>query len=99
MEVPPATGWIVLQIAVAGWAYGILCGLTPSTFYYQTTVSRRPAMNDFLTTFSSDHTLLWSLLIIGMVAVSAIGLHLFWTAVFWSVAALRGGPAKNPEDG
>ena len=56
-------------------------------------------MNDFLTTFSSNHTLLWALLIVGVIAASAIGLHLFWTAVFRSVAALRGGPAKNPKDG
>ncbi len=58
-----------------------------------------PTMNDFLTNFSSDHTLLWGLLIIGVVAASAVGLHLFWTAVLRSLAALRGRPAKNPEDG
>ncbi len=56
-------------------------------------------MNEFLTNFSSNHTLLWALLIVSVIAASAIGLHLFWTAVFRSVAALRGGPAKNPEDG
>ena len=56
-------------------------------------------MNDFLANFSSDHTLLWALLIIGVVAAAAIGLHLFWTAVFRSVAALRGGSAKDSEDG
>ena len=55
-------------------------------------------MNEFLTSYSSDHTLLWALLIIGVVAASAMGLHLFWTAVFRSVAALRGGPSKDPED-
>ena len=56
-------------------------------------------MNEFLTTYSSEHRLLWALLIIGVVAASAIGLHLFWTAVFRAAAVLRGGPAKNPEDG
>ena len=56
-------------------------------------------MNEFLTNFSSNHTLLWALLIIGVVAASAIGLHLFWTALFRSVAALRGGTAKPREDG
>ena len=56
-------------------------------------------MNEFLTNFSSDHTLLWALLIIGVVAASAIGLHLFWTALFRSVATLRRGTAKPPEDG
>ena len=80
-------------------AYGILCGLEPSTIYNQATMGRRRTMNDFLTNFSSDHTLLWALLIIGVIAASAIGLHLFWTAVFRSLAALRGGQAKNTEDG
>ena len=47
-------------------------------------------MNEFLTSYSSGHTLLWALLIIGVVASSAIGLHLFWTAVFRTVAFLRG---------
>ena len=80
-------------------AYGILSGLAPSTFYNQATMGRRLTMNDFLTNFSSDHTLLWALLIVGVIAASAIGLHLFWTAVFRSLAALRGGRAKNTEDG
>ena len=80
-------------------AYGILCGLAPSTFYSQAAMGRRLKMNDFLTNFSSDHTLLWALLIIGVIAASAIGLHLFWTAVFRSLAALRGRQAKNTEDG
>ena len=56
-------------------------------------------MNDFLTNFSSDHTLLWALLIIGVVGSSAVGLHLFWTAVFRSVAALRGITRKSPGNG
>ncbi|CUV01827.1 hypothetical protein MGWOODY_Clf1550 [hydrothermal vent metagenome] len=56
-------------------------------------------MNEFLTNYSSDHTLLWALLIIGVMAVSAVGLHLFWNAVFRLVAALRGGLTKTPEDG
>ena len=56
-------------------------------------------MNEFLTNFSSDHTLLWALLIVGVVGSSAIALHLFWTGVFRSVAALRGGLGKGPRDG
>jgi len=56
-------------------------------------------MNEFLTNYSSDHTLLWALLIIGVMADSAVGLHIFWTAVFRLVAALRGGLTKTPEDG
>ncbi len=55
-------------------------------------------MNDFLTSFSSDHTLLWALLIVGVIAASAIGLHLFWTTVFRSLAALRGRQVKRRED-
>ena len=55
-------------------------------------------MNEFLTDFSSNHTLLWALLIIGVIGASAIGLHLFWTAVFRSAAALRGGQGNNRED-
>jgi len=58
-----------------------------------------PKMNEFLTNYSSDHTLLWALLIIGVMAVSAVGLHLFWNAVFRLVATLRGGLTKTPEDG
>jgi uncharacterized membrane protein len=56
-------------------------------------------MNEFLTNFSSDHTLLWALLIIGVIASSAVALHLFWTAVFGLFDALRGKSAHNPEDG
>ncbi|MCH8298853.1 MAG: hypothetical protein IH873_12360 [Chloroflexi bacterium] len=54
-------------------------------------------MNEFLTSYSSGHTLLWALLIIGAVAAAAIGLHLFWTAVFRTVAVLRGMSRKGPE--
>ncbi|MDP7588729.1 MAG: hypothetical protein QGI76_12355 [Dehalococcoidia bacterium] len=56
-------------------------------------------MNEFLTNFSSDHTLLWALLIIGVIGSSAVGLHLFWTGVFKSVAALRSATGKGPRDG
>ncbi len=82
-----------------GSAHGILYGLTPSTFYYQATIARCSTMNEFLTSFSSDHTLLWALLIVGVIAASAIGLHLFWTTVFRSWAALRARPGKRREDG
>ena len=56
-------------------------------------------MNEFLTNLSSDHTLLWALSIIFLMAASAVGLHFFWTAVFRSVAALRGITRKSPRDG
>ncbi len=55
-------------------------------------------MNEFLTTYSSDHTLLWALMIIGVVATAAISLHLFWAGVFRSVAALLGHRSKTPKD-
>ena len=57
-----------------------------------------PKMNEFLTNYSSDHTLLWALLIIGVVAAVAISLHLFWSGVFQVVAALFGRRSKSPED-
>jgi hypothetical protein len=53
-------------------------------------------MNEFLANFSSDYTFLWAFLIIGVISSSAIVLHLFWTLVFRSVAALRGEPAEKP---
>ena len=55
-------------------------------------------MNEFLTNYSSDHTLLWALLIIGVVAAAAISLHLFWSGVFQAVAALVGRRSRSPED-
>ena len=58
----------------------------------------RPKINEFLTSYSSDHTLLWALLFIGVVAAAAISLHLFWTGVFQAVAALLGRRPKTPED-
>ena len=78
-----------------GSAHGILYGLTPSTFYYQAAIARCSTMNEFLTSFSSDHTLLWALLIVGVIAVSAIGLNLFWIMVFRSWAALRAWPGNR----
>ncbi len=55
-------------------------------------------MNEFLTSYSSDQTLLRALLIIGVVAAAAISLHLFWTGVFQAVAALLGHRSKTPGD-
>ncbi len=78
-----------------GSAHGILYRLTPSTFYYQAAIGRCSTMNEFLTSFSSDHTLLWALLIVGVIAASAIGLHLFWIMVFRSWAALRARPGNR----
>jgi hypothetical protein len=55
-------------------------------------------MNEFLTEFSADYTLLWALFIIGTMAVAALTLHVFWSIVLRSVASLRGGQRKRHED-
>jgi len=47
-------------------------------------------MNEFLINFSSDHTFLWALLIIGSISASAIVLHLFWIGIFQAIDLLRG---------
>ena len=85
-------------------AYVILYGQIGSTFlndeYRETTAGPRPCrpkMNEFLTSYSSGHTLLWALLIIGAVAVAAIGFHIFWTIVFRAVATLRRTPESRRE--
>ena len=58
----------------------------------------RLTMNEFFANFSSDYTLLWALLIVGLVGTAAIGLHFFWTAVFWVVSIVFGKPSKWPKD-
>ena len=55
-------------------------------------------MNEFLTSYSSDHTLLWALMIIGAVAAAAIAFHTFWTVVFRAVASLRGTLGQKLKD-
>ena len=55
-------------------------------------------MNEFLICYSSDHTLVWALFIIGAVATAAISFHIFWTVVFWTVASLRRTPGRRRED-
>ena len=55
-------------------------------------------MNEFLANYSSDHTLLWALLIIGDVAVAAISFHTFWTIVSRTVASLRAMPGRRHKD-
>lgn len=55
-------------------------------------------MNEFFTNFSSDYTLLWALLIVGLVGTAAIGLHFFWTAVFWVVSIVLGEQSKWRKD-
>jgi len=55
------------------------------------------ALTNFLTTFSGEYPILWALLIIGAVAVAAIGLHIFWTIVFRAVGTLRRTPQSRRE--
>ncbi len=56
-------------------------------------------MNEFLINFSSDHTFLWALLIIGSIGGSAIVLHLFWTGVFQVIDFLRGNRSNDAGGG
>jgi len=55
------------------------------------------ALASFLTTFSIEYPILWALLIIGVVAVAAIGLHIFWTIVSRTVGTLRRMPRSRRE--
>ena len=45
-------------------------------------------MNEFLTEFSTDYTLLWGLFIIATMATSAVSLHVFWSIVLRTIANL-----------
>ena len=55
-------------------------------------------MYEFLTTFSSDHPVLWGLLILVVVAVAALALNLFWDTVFRLVGAANSLREKRPVD-
>lgn len=35
-------------------------------------------MTEFLTTFNTEHPLLWALLVFGVVATTSLALYLFW---------------------
>ena len=39
-------------------------------------------MNEFLTSFSSDQSVLWAVFVLGVITATALGLSLFWGAVF-----------------
>ena len=51
-------------------------------------------MNEFLTEFSADYTLLWGLFIIATMATSALALHVFWSIVLRTIANLFGNQIK-----
>ena len=55
-------------------------------------------MNEFLTKFSTDYTLLWALFIIGTMAVAAVTLHISWSIVLRFIASLRGGQEERRKD-
>ena len=48
-------------------------------------------MNDFLITFSSDHSVLWALLVMAVVLALALGFHAFWGVVLPRLSSLRPG--------
>ena len=51
-------------------------------------------MNEFLTEFSTNYTLLWGLFIIATMATSALALHVFWSIVLRTIANLFGNQIK-----
>jgi hypothetical protein len=59
-------------------------------------------MNEFLTSLSSGPTLLWAFFVLGVMAVVALSLTLFWGGFFRAAAALRRGlrgrPSSEGED-
>ncbi len=48
-------------------------------------------MNEFLTTLSSEQSLLWAVFVLGVVAAAALSLTLFWGTFFRAAAVLRRG--------
>ncbi len=46
-------------------------------------------MNEFLTGLSSGQPLLWALFVLGVMAVAALSLSVFWGGVFCLVGAFR----------
>lgn len=47
-------------------------------------------MNEFLTNLSSGQPLLWAVFVLGVMAVVAVSLTLFWGGFFRAAAAIRG---------
>ena len=56
-------------------------------------------MSEFLTGLSSGQPLLWALFVLGVMAVAALSLSVFWGAVFRVAGAFRRGePQANGDD-
>lgn len=58
-------------------------------------------MNEFLTTFSSDQSVLWAVFILGAVIAAALGLSLAWSTIFRLasiISALTNTTPSGPED-
>ena len=53
-------------------------------------------MNEFLTSLSSGQPLIWAVFVLGVMAVVALSLTLFWGAFFRAAAALRRGLKGRP---
>ena len=56
-------------------------------------------MNEFLTSLSSGQPLLWAVFVLGVMAVVAVSLTLFWGGFFRVAAALRGLRRNTLADG
>ena len=81
----------------ANTAYGILYSIIHSSNEYTVAgqlFTREPDMNEFLTEFSADYTLLWGLFIIATMATSSLALHVFWSIVLRTIANLFGNQIK-----
>ena len=61
--------------------------------------SGRACLNEFLTSFSADRSVLWSIFILGVVIAAALGLTLFWGAVFRLGSMISSLTKKTSSDG
>ena len=55
-------------------------------------------MSEFLTSLSSGQPLLWAVFVLGVVAVAALSLSVFWGALFRTAALLRGRRGETAAD-
>ena len=55
-------------------------------------------MNEFLTGLGSGQPLLWALFVLGVMAVTALSLSLFWGGVFRAAEILRRERPQSGED-
>ena len=55
-------------------------------------------MTEFLTSLSSGQPLLWAVFVLGVMAVAALSLSVFWGGIFRAVDVLRGGRKRSDGD-